>query len=54
MYDGKTLTNYTAKDGLESNAIWTIYKDKKNNLWFGTEGAGVYTFNGKSFEKFKL
>jgi ligand-binding sensor domain-containing protein len=54
MFDGKTLTNFTTKDGLGSDDIWTIYKDKNANLWFGTDGAGVYTFNGKTFEKFKL
>ena len=52
MFDGKTLTNYTTKDGLGSDFIWTIYKDKQGNLWFGTDGAGVYTFNGKTFKKF--
>jgi ligand-binding sensor domain-containing protein len=51
-YDGKTLTNYTTKDGLTSNAVNTIYKDKKGELWFGTDGAGVCKFNGKSFTKF--
>ena len=55
MYDGKTLINYTSKDGLsmEGVGIWTIYKDKKGKLWFGTEGAGVYTFDGKKFNKFE-
>lgn len=54
MFDGKTLTNYTTKDGLGSDSIWTIYKDKNDVLWFGTDGAGVYQFNGKTFSKFKL
>lgn len=50
-YDGKTLTNYTRKDGLSNNAIETIYKDKKGQLWFGTKGA-IFRFNGKSFDRF--
>jgi len=54
MFDGKTLTNYTTKDGLGSDGIWTIYKDKNDHLWFGTDGAGVFTFNGKTFDKSKL
>ena len=52
--DGKTVTNYTTKNGLLIDAIWTIYKDKKGELWFGTDGDGVYKFNGTLFEKFKL
>lgn len=53
LFDGKKLTNYTAKDGLGTDGIWTIYRDKNDKLWFGTDAAGVYTFNGKSFDKFK-
>lgn len=52
MFDGKTLINYTMKNGLGSNGIWTIYRDKNDKLWFGTDSAGVYIFNGKAFEKF--
>lgn len=52
-YDGKNLTHYTAKDGLTSNVINTIYKDKKGELWFGT-GTDVCKFNGKSFGKFSI
>lgn len=49
-YDGKKLTNYTAKDGLPDKAIETIYKDKNGELWFGSDE--VYKFNGKSFTPF--
>lgn len=48
-YDGKTMTNFTTKDGLTSNAVTTIYNDADGNLWFGTDGGGVCLFNGKSF-----
>lgn len=53
-YNGKTLTNYTTKDGLTSNAINTIYKDKKGELWFGTDTEGICKFDGKIFYKFEL
>lgn len=54
-YDGKTMVNYTSKDGLslEGVGIWTVFTDKKGTLWLGTEGDGVYTFDGKIFQKFK-
>jgi ligand-binding sensor domain-containing protein len=49
-YDGKTVVNYTSKDGLsfEGVGIWTIFSDKQGKLWAGTEGDGVYTFDGKN------
>ncbi len=50
-YDGKTLTNYTVDEELKSQMIWTIYKDKSNNLLFGMADGGVYKFNEKSFDK---
>ena len=52
-YDGKHLKNYTIKDGLTSNAVTTIFKDKKGELWFGTE-TDVCKFNGTSFTAFTL
>lgn len=30
--------------------IYSIYKDKKGNIWFGTNPVGVLRYDGKSFE----
>lgn len=30
--------------------IYSIYQDKKGNIWFGTNPVGVCRYNGKSFE----
>lgn len=47
-YDGKSVKNFK----VESNHIWTIYKSKKGELWFGgASPSGVYSFNGESFER---
>ncbi|MCH8318853.1 MAG: SpoIIE family protein phosphatase, partial [Bacteroidetes bacterium] len=35
------VTNYTIKDGLRSNIIYSIFEDKKGALWFGTRNGGV-------------
>ncbi|MDA6068999.1 hypothetical protein NJT12_05125 [Flavobacterium sp. AC] len=51
-YDGKSVKNYTKKDGVKSKHIWTIYKTKQGELWFGgASPSGVYRFNGISFER---
>ena len=50
-YDGKTFTNFTTKDGLNSNGIFAIYEDKKGNIWFGTD-KGLSRFDGKIFSPF--
>jgi ligand-binding sensor domain-containing protein len=33
-------------------SIWVIFQDKKNNYWFGSNGNGVYCYNGKTLKQF--
>jgi ligand-binding sensor domain-containing protein len=46
-YDGKGFTQYTARDGLGSNAVWSVLEDKKGGIWLGT-GSGASRWDGKS------
>jgi ligand-binding sensor domain-containing protein len=51
-YNGVYVKNFTEKDGLKSKHIWTIYKSKQGEMWFGgASPSGVYRFNGSSFER---
>lgn len=47
-YDGKSFTNYTTKDGLNSNIISCMIEGKAGNMLFGT-GRGICRYDGKSF-----
>ncbi len=47
-YEGKSFTNYTEKEGLNSNNITSILEDKTGNIWFGTD-AGLCHYDGKAF-----
>lgn len=47
-YDGKTLLQFTIKDGLCSNFVWDIQEDVNGNLWFTTRD-GICSFNGHAF-----
>ena len=40
-------------EGLNNNAIWTLYKDKEGILWIGTANGGVNYYNPKEY-KFNL
>ncbi|NCQ53823.1 MAG: hypothetical protein GW803_07210, partial [Caldiserica bacterium] len=53
FFDGKTFTSYTKKDGRNSNQVFSIIEDNKNNLWFGTQN-GLVKYNGKQFEHIPL
>jgi len=52
-FDGKSFTNFTEKDGLSNNTVWSILEDKTGILWFGTNG-GVCRFDGKNFSSFPI
>lgn len=52
-FDGNTLFELTLpKPPNHSNPfeIYSIYKDKKGNIWFGTNPVGVCRYDGKSFD----
>lgn len=50
-YNGKSLQNFTTKDGLANNRVLEIYEDKAGIIWFAT-GAGASRYDGKSFRNF--
>lgn len=47
----QTFKSYTEKDGLASNVVFAILKDRKNNLWLSTN-KGISCFSLKT-EKFR-
>lgn len=49
-YDGKEFTQFTEKDGLSNNSIWSILEDKVGTIWFGTD-EGVCRYDGKTISK---
>lgn len=52
-YDGKSFRNFTSKEGLSSDRVTTIYEDRFNHIWFGSDN-GVSRYDGKSFQNFKM
>lgn len=46
-YDGKSFKQFTMKDGLSSNCIWSVLEDKAGNIWFGTAD-GICLYDGKT------
>ena len=42
------MQNYSTEKGLAIDAVISGFRDKAGNLWFGTEGAGVTRYDGKS------
>ena len=46
------LTNFGLKDGLPQSQVNAIAQDNLGNLWFGTEGGGIASFDGVYFQEF--
>lgn len=47
-YDGKTIVNFTTKDGLANDTVRQIQEDKFGNIYISTFG-GINKFDGKTF-----
>ncbi len=43
------ITHFTAINGLTDNSIADVYNDTDNNLWFATQGNGLYKYEGRRF-----
>lgn len=44
-----TTANYNLNNGLTNNPIQCLFKDRENNLWIGTDGAGAYKYRNDKF-----
>lgn len=53
LFDGKEFTQFTVKDGLSNNKIWSILEDSSGKIWFGTDN-GISQYDGKKFKKISL
>ena len=52
-YNGKYFTQFTLKDGLNSNTVWSILEDRAGNIWIGTD-AGVCRYDGKNITRITI
>ncbi len=47
-YDGKSFANFTEREGLCSNEVWSMLEDTDGIIWFGTAD-GLCSYDGKTF-----
>jgi len=52
-YNGKLFTQFTMKDGLSNNCIWSMMEDKAGNIWFGTTD-GICRYDGKKISSIPI
>jgi len=51
-YDGKKWHNYTVKDGLASNVVFSMDQDPDGNFWFGTN-KGLSYYDGENWQTYQ-
>ena len=52
-FDGSRWHNYTTKDGLAGDIVYSIAQEPNGVLWFGTNG-GVSRFDGKKWHNYTM
>ncbi len=50
-FDGKHWRNFTTRDGLAGDIVYSIAQEPNGVLWFGTDG-GVSRYDGKSWHNY--
>jgi ligand-binding sensor domain-containing protein len=48
-YDGKSWKNFTQKDGLSGDIVYSILQDSQGAFWFGTS-RGISRYDGKEWQ----
>ena len=49
---GRGFINFTTTEGLSHNHVHTIYRDPDGMMWFGTDGHGIFRYDGEQFVPF--
>ncbi len=55
-YSQKGLENFqfrSIKDGISKRGVWSIVQDKKGYIWIGTNGAGLYKYDGVNYDVYE-
>ncbi len=50
-YDGSQWHNFTTRDGLAGNVVYSMAQDEEGAFWFGTNG-GLTRYDGKTWQVF--
>ena len=53
-YDGDKFIHFPEIEGLNENDVFTIYKDKSNDLWISSTSNGVYNYKNNEFINYEV
>lgn len=47
--EDSTVTAFTKRNGFSDNGIPAVFQDAERNLWFASDGQGIYRYSGTQF-----
>jgi ligand-binding sensor domain-containing protein len=53
-FNGEKFIHYLSISGLYNNDVYTIYKDKTNDIWCSTISHGIYNFKNNKFLNYNI
>ena len=53
-FDGNKFVHFTEINGLSKSDVFTIHKDKSNDLWISSTSNGVYNYTDNGFVNYKV
>lgn len=54
VFDGNKFKNFDEKDHLLNTCVWSLAEDRKNNIWIGTYGGGLFRYRNGAFTQYTL
>lgn len=52
-YDGKEFIQFTTKEGLSSNCVWSLLEDRSGRIWIGTS-EGICRLDGETIKRIPI
>ena len=54
VFDGSKFQTFNEKNGLGNTCIWSLAEDRKQNIWIGTYGGGLFRYRNGAFTQYTL
>jgi ligand-binding sensor domain-containing protein/signal transduction histidine kinase len=54
VFDGNQFKTFNEKSGLGNACVWSLAEDRKQNIWIGTYGGGLFRYSNGNFRQYTL
>jgi len=54
VFDGRQFRTFDEKSGIGNTCVWSLAEDRKQNIWIGTYGGGLFRYRDGNFTQYRL